>query len=783
MRDGTVSGGAQGRELRARRGDLLMAPHGGARPVPRAKKHAPAAAPVAQLLLAAALASGPGGCTGPSVPTVEWRTGSAGRSCTHTCPSRRCADVTVRTKSQLEDIVPLLSPRVTCAKYGSDAKPDFGIVDPAYDVTEKGCYYSSTLGSEIAEHCDASDKDSRRFCPCAPAVAVHCAASAPAPHAAPCKEGVYGDHGCIAACETGYRAKSGSDEYTCAANGLWEGGSLECEPVTDYCPSFDIPNNHTGFPGLMRRPGAVCAQTIGSVCHAVCDVDHGWERASGDGLYKCTAEGDSEGIWLPEGGEELVCEKRCPAPADDLPVDGSLFPAGCDRTPGSGEACTARCDEGWEKIGGSPAYTCSADAMWVPTANDPLVCRLTGCAEATPLKGGGKCEGASVGEKCHPACTAGYESQGGLAEYTCQPDHSWKMTGDDVQCKAIPNYCHLGPIEGSANVQIKDDKHCDGTVGSRCTPSCAAGSERVEGATMPGYRCLASQQWQAGVVADPLRCEKTCDGVEPADPRVKIEAGCPRSPRKLCKAQCEDGSESPGGGSEYICGQSADGSKGEWQEGSLECVVKCDAGFEPINMTEMNSTVPCAGCDIGRFSYYGVECLECLDRNEDRSLCYKCPAGQGPNPKTQEREANTICEICSDRQLVSVDGVCKPSGWNNIPKQMQDLWDESTLVEKGLEIAGLVLLIALLVCCCCRMAGQSKSKKYLADLLVAISALVLLFIAVEVSEHEWEAVCAATVAASWLPIPHIIRRYEDSLISLSDPVRKETAFPLPTFHI
>ena len=73
--------GVQGRELRARRGDLLMAPHSGARPVPRAKKHAPAAAPVAQLLLAAALASGPGGCTGPSVPTVEWRTGSAGHSC------------------------------------------------------------------------------------------------------------------------------------------------------------------------------------------------------------------------------------------------------------------------------------------------------------------------------------------------------------------------------------------------------------------------------------------------------------------------------------------------------------------------------------------------------------------------------------------------------------------------------------------------------------------------------------------------------------------------------
>jgi hypothetical protein len=114
---------------------------------------------------------------------------------------------------------------------------------------------------------------------------------------------------------------------------------------------------------------------------------------------------------------------------------------------------------------------------------------------------------------------------------------------------------------------------------------------------------------------------------------------------------------------------------------------------------------------------------------------------------------------------------------------MQDLWDESTPAEKGLEIAGLVLLIALLVCCCCRMAGRSKSKKYLADLLVAISALVLLFIAVQESEHEWEAVCAATVAASWLPIPHIIRRYEDSLISLSDPVRKETAFPLPTFHI
>ena len=41
---------------------------------------------------------------------------------------------------------------------------------------------------------------------------------------------------------------------------------------------------------------------------------------------------------------------------------------------------------------------------------------------------------------------------------------------------------------------------------------------------------------------------------------------------------------------------------------------------------------------------------------------FECPEGQGPNPKTRDRESNTLCEVCSDRLLISEGGVCVPPG-------------------------------------------------------------------------------------------------------------------------
>ena len=527
-------------------------------------------------------------------------------------------------------------------------------------------------------------------------VRVTCKGRVPTPHATECAEAGFKGTCTDVTCEVGYTGSNDNNKYTCNADGHWEGGKgFECNLDRNFCPDAAVIAKQ--FAGLNIHVGTCSdGQQLGSVCTALC-VD-GYEFVSGKSLFKCSAE-VAPGQWLPEG-DPLVCEQRCPL---ELPPEVHAdfqHAANCARTPGSTTTCTARCDVGYE-ASGSGQYTCGAEGDWT---GGNLKCTLTGCAAGSPLGHGTQCKSKSAEierNKCHPACLLGFhkKNESKTAEYTCQKNGQWKSTEDTVKCNEIANWCAVGIVDAEKHVQIKDDGQCDGKVSSKCTPSCENGTAQVVGVTDQSYKCQANQKWAPGVPLAPLVCEKTCDG-EPKGPHVVIREACKRLPRRGCIAECAAGYNIAGGGKAYICGQSADGSTGEWQEGSLECVVACDAGFEPIDMAETNSTIPCSFCDMGRFSYDGVECKECPEHNDNRTKCLRCPEGLGPN------RDHTVCEPCrDDLHEVPVDGVCAPPRAPGLPNQIKDLWDSSNPTKKGLEIGvALLLLVALALCCC----GRSK---------------------------------------------------------------------------
>jgi hypothetical protein len=225
-----------------------------------------------------------------------------------------------------------------------------------------------------------------------------------------------------------------------------------------------------------------------------------------------------------------------------------------------------------------------------------------------------------------------------------------------------------------------------------------------------------------------------------------------------------------GGAPEYTCRQSGNGSKGEWQDGSLECVISCDPGFTPsesVNATRMSSDLPCAPCDAGRFSFDGAECRECPEPNENKTRCSRCNEGLGPNAD------RTLCETCAD-PLVSLAGLCAQK---SLSGQIEDLWEKQSDTAKGFEAVFTLLAFILLLCCCGRAAGKETALYYVPDLIVA--ALALVFVMGAVFGHKsqlvadgnyedipWDILCSVTTALSVLPVPEIIRRYKKKVRSL-----------------
>jgi hypothetical protein len=116
--------------------------------------------------------------------------------------------------------------------------------------------------------------------------------------------------------------------------------------------------------------------------------------------------------------------------------------------------------------------------------------------------------------------------------------------------------------------------------------------------------------------------------------------------------------------------------------------------------------------------------------------------------------------------------LCHPKD-PSLSKKIQDLWTASSVPEKGLEVAVVALSVIVLLFCGCRAIGRQRSLIHVSDLVVATAALILLGVAIE-SSNDWDDIlCSVATAASVLPVPFIIRRYQATLLDLRDPLLPE----------
>lgn len=130
--------------------------------------------------------------------------------------------------------------------------------------------------------------------------------------------------------------------------------------------------------------------------------------------------------------------------------------------------------------------------------------------------------------------------------------------------------------------------------------------------------------------------------------------------------------------------------------------------------------------------------------------------------------------LCESTGLLMYPGICtQRRDAPESPSKVEELWRKSSVAEKCLAVGGTVLVLTIGACLCTCTFTKYNPRIYLADLLVALVAFVLLVVAIEVSGNGWVAICATVNAVSVLPVPHIIRTYHSTLANLNDPVLPE----------
>jgi hypothetical protein len=589
--------------------------------------------------------------------------------------------------------------------------------------------------------------------------ATECLSDQPVPDATHCKHRQIGEK-CEVECNAGYYAANGGlGQYTCAATGEWEGGSLTCAKTPRFCRGLLPTGQHAKF-----DPKS-CEGTVDEQCKAECEL--GFEPAGGGAnVYTCGADGQ----WRAAVSPPLRCEPRC---QNTVPADHAFFTP-CERTPGS--TCEARCGSGYSGKG-EPVYTCGNNGQW---AGGKLTCTLTGCGDKLPpvTEHAQACPSAALNGKCTPDCAPGY-TPGDATPYNCTRVHDGKPAewiGGNLSCTISPDWCAGAlPSLVSENINVS---HCAQTVGTECNARCTNGSYPIMGTDHSTYTCSSDSrdsssrdpQWLPKTPSDLLVCKKKCPVEVPSlhPDRARFQT-CEGLPGSKCKAECMSRFVQRSGDNDFEC------QNGEWKGAKLLCVLPCKPGTIPAlynasTNTSTRDAIHCAPCPDGKFSSEkndGLQCENCPVPNAQKTLCERCPEGQGPNPD------NTVCQVCGDlnKNLVSQHGVCQAE--RDVSNEIRDLWDKSDTLDKVLAIAGLVLVIALLLFCCSRKLVEDTENRfyYIVNLSTAIVALVFLFVNLELSSDEWgwERACAATTAATWLPVPYIIRRYESSLAGLKDP--------------
>eukprot|EP00054_Salpingoeca_dolichothecata_P014717 m.83574 g.83574 ORF g.83574 m.83574 type:complete len:950 (+) comp21130_c0_seq3:474-3323(+) len=210
---------------------------------------------------------------------------------------------------------------------------------------------------------------------------------------------------CTASCDEGYNQISAS-AATCSGNGVWIGGSLQCE-IKDCGP--------VSFSDDSLISSQCTTTTFGATCAPACAVGYDLNKPSAS--IECL----STGQWSSLPANTQCLPKNC----GSTPAANSVLAPSCSSTV-FGSTCQVNCAEGFQ--GDSVSYSCSSAGVWAPKTT-PIACQKIDCGATIPdLPEGatGTCSGdTTFGATCDASCGNG-RLLGGELTYTCGASGVWE---------------------------------------------------------------------------------------------------------------------------------------------------------------------------------------------------------------------------------------------------------------------------------------------------------------------------------------------------------------------
>lgn len=524
------------------------------------------------------------------------------------------------------------------------ADSSFNLYETA--TCEASCDAGYVISGDATYECGTSGKwEAVEGFECAP---VSCGETIPglSPHAtANCAvDPVFGGEDCIATCDEGFVATSGTGVYTCGADGKWN-GALACAPVDCGAagPAIAAPGNANGIEILGGQCGGQtffggdkcslkCAagyqpvpRPDGSINPLfTCDVDGQWAGSFTCEKISCGAfapnflhdlQGCTEGtlfqsvcsLACPAGfglasstpptytcgadgmwrGTPIVCERvDCGPLAAKAPAATVVTSSTCDTTYES--VCNLACAPGFSAEFGSPSYTCAADGEWAGL----LVCGRIKC-QPLDLDGMGvnsnvelvrPCESSLFEDVCKARCIAGYEPATGSDEFTCTADGTWsgQYACQRKDCGSEIPYDTLGDYAQAS---------CGDTTlfGDLCSATCETGYELVnlETGIAGQFTCTDAGAWAGYTNCQPVNCGSTVPS-----PGPKVTGTCFGDTRYTgtpCQLRCEEGYHLAGGSTGlFTCSD-----QGEWTGEAICEPNECPVGDLPATITDPNAAISC----------------------------------------------------------------------------------------------------------------------------------------------------------------------------------------------
>nr|XP_039271172.1 sushi, von Willebrand factor type A, EGF and pentraxin domain-containing protein 1-like [Styela clava] len=388
---------------------------------------------------------------------------------------------------------------------------------------------------------------------------------------------------CTFACKTGYMLTESSlkagNGIVCEADKSWGGEVIHCEKITCPAAGFDTIENGK----------VTCNDSNYFTSRCLFECDGGYELAEQIDpndpttvLVNCTELGYWD-VQTPPKCKKVKCEPSAELLQEAL-ENGVVR---CSERSDFKSVCKAKCNNGFELVGGESTTTCTSNMKWGQKLGK---CEKISCGPLQKPKNSQMVcdDGFRFMSQCDIQCLPGYDSilskknKDGIA--TCRADGNWE--GKPPICKKLA--CDSSYMKLRRGKVTCSERYL---YNSECEYTCDSGFELVDSGSNFA-RCTENGTWS---IPRPECKVKTCESAYAANGYMNCSGSAYNA---VCKLSCGHGHILKG--SDFSTCRDAKNGETKWTPPIGECEkVRCPLVPEIANGD-----------------------AKCSDSNKYRSLCY-----------------------------------------------------------------------------------------------------------------------------------------------------------------